>query len=360
LLEALFCILVAFSAAIISWRFIERPFRRRREALATASQQPRWFVIPSLGRAGQFALALIALLIACGSFFQESKGVLWRFPPEVRVLLAKLSRAECPARKSSPKKPTECQFGDEPADLVLWGDSHAQHYLPLIANVFGRGTAYLTPGCVPVKDAQLITKSGKPVSEDCLKNNRHAMERILATKPKIVVMASRWASIEDAYLADDKAETTREASRRTFAHAINETVLTLTHAGIKVVLMGQVPEMLSPPARCVAPFKSPHWGNCGVVPRAEANQRQHYVNETLKSLAEDKRVFFFNPFSGFCDNDYCYAIKDRELLYSDGDHLNREGPLMLVDAFRSALPEAFRLPGEGQSTDLSQASAKRG
>ena len=65
---------------------------------------------------------------------------------------------------------------------------------------------------MPLKNTQLITKSGKPVSEDCLKNNRHAMERILATKPKIVVMASRWASIEDAYLADDKAETTLEAS----------------------------------------------------------------------------------------------------------------------------------------------------
>jgi len=359
-LEAFLCVLVAVTAAAISWRFIEQPFRRGGKRPSEARSPARWLFIPAIGRAGQFAVALTALMIAAGSFFQESKGAVWRFPPEVRVILANLPRAQCPAQKNGPKKTGECQFGDEPADLVLWGDSHAQHYLPLIANVFGRGTAYLTSGCMPLKNTQLITKSGKPVSEDCLKNNRHAMERILATKPKIVVMASRWASIEDAYLADDKAETTLEASRRTFAHAINETVSTLTHAGIKVVLMGQVPEMLSPPARCFAPFKQPSWGNCGVVPRAEADRRQHYINETLKALAENKGIFFFSPFSGFCDNAYCYAIKDRKLFYSDGDHLNREGPLVLVDAFRRALPDAFRLPGEAQSTDRTLTGTNRG
>jgi peptidoglycan/LPS O-acetylase OafA/YrhL len=361
-LEAFLGALVAVAAAVISWRFIEQPFRRGGKRPSEARSPARWLFIPAIGRAGQVAVALTALLIAAGSFFQESKGAAWRFPPEVRVILAQVPRAECPSQMSGPKQSTDCQFGDAPGDLVLWGDSHARHYLPLIANVFGHGTAYLTSGCVPVKNAQLITKSGKPVTEDCMKNNRYAMERILATKPKIVVMASRWASIEieDFYLADDKAEKTREASRRTFAYAINETVSTLTHAGIKVVLMGQVPEMLYTPVRCFAPFKQPSWGNCGVVPRAKAEDRQHHVNETLKTLAENNGIVFFSPFSEFCDNAYCYAIKDGKLFYSDGDHLNREGPMLLVDALRRALPDAFRLPGEAQSTDRTRAGANRG
>ena len=364
-LEALLCVLAAISAAVISWRFVEQPFRRRRKQ---PSKVPtRWFFIPSIGRSGQFAIVFTAVLIAFGSFFQESKGAAWRFPPEVRNVLDKVGHgfAQCVPKGQGRSRFTECQFGDRPEDLVLWGDSHAQHYLPLIAKIYGRGTAYFTAGCVPVLNAHLITISGNPFNDRCLDNNKYVMDQILTLKPKIVVMASRWTQIEDLpygrepratlYLVNETAETTKEASRRTFERTVDQTVSTLTAAGIKVVLMGQVPEMLLPPARCFAPFTHPSWDDCGFVTRQEAERRQLYVNATLKTLAKNHQgVFFFSPFSELCDNTYCYAIKDRSLHYFDNDHINLEGALLLVDAFRSALPEAFRLPGEVQSLDRPQ------
>ena len=372
-LEAFLCVLVALSAAIFSWRFIEQPFRRRSRQPSTVPPRPRWFFIPSIARSGQFALALTAVLIACGSFFQESKGAAWRFSAEARDVLDKVGKgfAQCVAKNTGRPKFTECEFGDRPTDLVMWGDSHAQHYLPLIATIYGSGTSYFTPGCLPVQNAQLTTKSGEPFNDYCQTNNQYVMERILALKPKIVVMASRWTQIEDLpygresrptlFLVNETAETTREASRKTFAHAIDQTVSTLSAAGIKVVLMGQVPEMLLPPARCYAPFTHPSWDDCGFVTRQEAERRQLYVNATLKSLTENHRgVFYFSPFSELCDNAYCYAIKDRSLHYLDNDHINLDGALFLVDAFRSALPEAFRLPGEAQSLERSQTNANRG
>jgi len=372
-LEGFLCVLVALSAAIFSWRFIERPFRRPSKRPSTAPAHPRLVFIPSIGRAGQFAFVLTAMIIACGSFFQESKGAAWRFPPEARNVLDKVGMglAQCVPKNTGRQKFTECEFGDRPADLVLWGDSHAQHYLPLIATIYGSGTSYFTAGCLPVQNAQLIEKSGLPFNAYCQTNNQYAIERILALKPKIVVMASRWTQIEDLpygreprptlYLVNEAAETTKEASRRTFARALDQTVSTLSAAGIKVVLMGQVPEMLLPPARCFAPFMHPIWDDCGFVTRQEAERRQLYVNATLKSLTENHRdVFYFSPFSELCDNAYCYAIKDRSLHYLDNDHINRDGALFLVDAFRSALPEAFRLPGEAQSLGRSQTNANRG
>ena len=372
-LEGFLCVLMALSAAIFSWRFIERPFRRPSKRPSTAPAHPRLFFIPSIGRAGQFAVVLTAMIIACGSFFQESKGAAWRFPAEARSVLDKvgIGLARCVPKNTGRPKFTECEFGERPADLVLWGDSHGQHYLPLITTVYSSGTSYLTAGCLPVQNAQLIEKSGKPFSVYCQTNNQYVMERILALKPKIVVMASRWTQIEDLpygresrptlYLVNEAAETTKEASRRTFGRALDQTVSTLSAAGIKVVLMGQVPEMLLPPARCFAPFLHPIRDDCGFVTRDEAERRQLYVNTTLKSLTENRRgVFYFSPFSELCDNAYCYAIKDRTLHYFDNDHINLDGALSLVDAFRSALPEAFRLPGEAQSLGRSQTNANRG
>ncbi|MGA8769850.1 MAG: acyltransferase family protein [Rhodomicrobium sp.] len=370
-LESFLCVLVAVSAAVFSWRFIERPFRKGAKRPATAPARPEWLFIPSIGRSGQFALLLTALLIACGSFFQESKGAAWRLPPEARIVLDRVGKfAQCAPKKTGPDF-KECEFGDRPVDLVLWGDSHAQHYLPLIAKIYGSGTSYFSGGCLPVQNAQLITKSGKPFTENCQKNNRYAMERILALKPKIVVMASRWTQIEDLpygregrpmlYLANADGETTREASRRTFARALDQTVSTLTTAGIKVVLMGQVPEMLLSPARCFAPFQHPSWDDCGFVTRQEADRRQGFVNATLKSMTENHRgVFYFSPFSEFCDSAYCYAIKDRSLHYFDNDHINVDGAFMLVDAFRRSLPQAFQLPGGTQTLGPSQSGTDRG
>jgi peptidoglycan/LPS O-acetylase OafA/YrhL len=370
-LEGFLCVLLAVSAAVFSWRFIEQPFRRRTTRPLTAPAQGRSFFIPSIGRAGQFAIVLTALLIACGSFFQESKGAAWRFPAEARNVLDKVRRDFAQCKDTDHPKLSECEFGDRPGDLVLWGDSHALHYLPLIKTIYGNGTAYLTGGCVPVQGAQLLTKSGQPSNEYCLKNNQHVLERILALKPKIVVMASRWTQIEDLpygrearptlYLANETAGTTREASRQTFAHTLDQTVSTLSAAGIKVVLMGQVPEMLLPPARCFAPFTHPRWDDCGSVTRQEADRRQSYINTTLKSMTENHRgVFYFSPFSEFCDSAYCYAIKDRSLHYFDNDHINIEGAILLVDAFRRSLPQAFQLPSGAQSLGPWQSGTTRG
>jgi hypothetical protein len=363
-LEALLCTLAAVLGAIVSWRFIEQPFRRRGKPPLTGPLQSKRFFIPSIGWAGQFALALTAMLIACGSFFQESKGAAWRFPIEARNILDRVgtSFADCDHKNTGRTEFTECVFGDQPADLVLWGDSHAQHYMPLVAKIYGGGTAYFTPGCPPLQNAHLIEKSGKPFFANCQTNNHYVLERISALKPKIVVMASRWTQIEDfpygresrpaLYLVDETAETTREASRKTFAHAIEQTVSMLSAAGIKVVLMGQVPEMLFPPSRCLAPFLPPLWRDCGSVTRQEAERRQNYVNATLKTVARNNRgVFFFSPFSELCDNAYCYAAKDHRLHYFDNNHLNQSGALLLVDAFRRALPEPFLLAGATQSLD---------
>jgi peptidoglycan/LPS O-acetylase OafA/YrhL len=370
-LESLFCVIVAVSAAVFSWRFIEQPFRKPAKRPAAAPLRREWFFIPSIGRAGQFAIALTALIIACGSFFQESKGAAWRLPTEARIVLDRVGKfAQCAPKKTGPDF-KECEFGDRPADLVLWGDSHAQHYLPLITKIYGSGTSFFSGGCLPLQNAQLINKSGRPFTEGCQKNNRYALERILALKPKIVVMASRWTQIEDLpygregrptlYLATADGETTREASRRTFARALDQTVSTLRAAGIKVVLMGQVPEMLLSPARCFAPFQHPSWNDCGFVTRQEADRRQGFVNSTLKSVTENHRgVFYFSPFSEFCDSSYCYAIKDRSLHYFDNDHINIDGAIMLVDAFRRSLPQAFQLPSATQTLGPSPSGTNRG
>lgn len=360
--ETSLCVLIAFFAAFVSWRFIERPFRRRSARVSGLLAQRRWFLVPVFNRPAQAAFLITAVLIGSGSFFQGSKGAVWRFSPEIQSVLGLPDWAD--PKLCVPKSNGRgCEFGNGSADLVLWGDSHAAHYLPLISQTYGGGTAYINKGCVPTPNTRLITKSGQVSFPDCSKNNQYALDEILRSKPEIVVMASRWTQIEELpygheirptlYLVDDSAVTTRQASRRTFAHAIEETVSTLTAAGIKVVLMGQVPEMQFSPARCFVLSTTIGLAGCGSVTREEAERRQFFINATLRSLAErHSNVLLFSPFETFCDNANCYAIKDRDLKYFNNDHLNHAGAIALVNDFGKALPEAFRLPSANKTSSL--------
>ena len=103
-LEAFLCVLVAVSAAVMSWRFIERPFRRGGKQPSEARSPARWLFIPAIGRAGQFAVALTALLIAAGSFFQESKGGSLAVPTGGSRYSRESHKSAMPCSKERPKE----------------------------------------------------------------------------------------------------------------------------------------------------------------------------------------------------------------------------------------------------------------
>ena len=44
---------------------------------------------------------------------------------------------------------------------------------------------------------------------------------------------------------------------------------------------------------------------------------------------EINNIYIFDPFNKFCDNKYCYVKKDNTYLFSDDDHLSKEGALMI-------------------------------
>ena len=44
---------------------------------------------------------------------------------------------------------------------------------------------------------------------------------------------------------------------------------------------------------------------------------------------ETKNIYIFDPFEKFCDVEYCYTEKEGVFLYSDDDHLSKEGALLI-------------------------------
>mgnify|MGYP006243108435 CR=1 FL=1 len=58
-------------------------------------------------------------------------------------------------------------------------------------------------------------------------------------------------------------------------------------------------------------------------------QRDHIVKAITVLAREVNNIYILDPFNRFCDKKYCYVKKDNTYLFSDDDHLSKEGAIMI-------------------------------
>jgi peptidoglycan/LPS O-acetylase OafA/YrhL len=339
-LEALACVALATVLAIISLRFVERPFRR----LAPPAPGFLRIFIPS--PRAYLASALAAGLIFSGSYFQKSAGAAWRVSGEAQAYLAQTPPDKDCIMQS--RAAVKCKVGiaaaDEPGAFVLWGDSHARRYLPALKQVYESGTVFLYPGCSPLLDTIWVDAFGRTILQNCTEENSRVALEIERLKPKVVIIASRWTLFEEPFglekssrrffVTSTSKDLTRENTHRIFEAQLEKTIRQFTRLGIQVVILGQVPEMRSSVTDCVV--MSVQLGlemkPCTTIRREEVEARQKFINETLNTIAaQNPNVTVFMPMHSLCDPEVCHAMRNGRLLYSDNHHINEAGARALQD-----------------------------
>jgi len=188
--EGLLIVGASIILAVLSWRFVEQPFRTRRFA------PPR----PVLLAGGAAAMGLAAGL---GGLVLAAHGLPGRFPrladsPEARPPdPCFLVDDADPARWN----PTTCiitHAGTAPA--LLWGDSFAAHYAPGVkayaASIPYSVIEYAAAGCPPVLTYSAYDRP------NCHRFNENALAIIRARGVKTVVLAARWVDLQQRGLAE--------------------------------------------------------------------------------------------------------------------------------------------------------------
>ncbi|HYF24002.1 MAG TPA: acyltransferase family protein [Caulobacteraceae bacterium] len=345
--EALAAVAVSVVAAVISWRFVERPFRKPSTG-------------PLLLRSFAPALGLMAVLFLAGSALHLTGGLPGRAGPGV------LS-AEAAARDENPLTgrchvhgdalpPDEgCRFGPsgERARLLLWGDSHGNHYAPGVAVWAERarliGRQATKSACAPLVGAEQVTRGA--VMGDCVRFNARMLEQVRADPNlEVVVLAGRWSVFTEtvpsahedgarAYLIDSQDRgLNREASRRVFDRALARTVdaLLAIRPDLKVVVLGQTPEFDFEPSKCFARarFLGRDEAACAAPRSAPSLERLSHADAALRALSVDRpRVTIVLPSGRLCDVGSCRTVKDDVILFRDDDHLTAEGSRRLLGGF---------------------------
>lgn len=316
----------SFGLAILSWRFVELPFRKRQ----FCAKRSAMFTFGSAGT---------AVTLAFGYLVLWQRGFPSRLPAKaleyanakddnegIHALTAEDVRAGrlVPIGNPDPKSPVT---------LLLWGDSHAMAVAPAFdqllkeKGVVGRqATASVT---APVLDAYWTHQFTQPKEIQAF--NAAVFGYIKQHRVPIVVLVGRWD-----YYIDDKGSEPLDT-------ALLFTIQRLVEIGTRPYLLLQVPHqrIIVPKALARASVFDSDLTPWLVKPTAWNGLRGNDILLLQKMEAAGCRIL--DPRPRFLDGAgrHFIAEKDGISLYRDAHHLSATGAKMIILPF---LREVLNLP----------------
>ncbi len=307
----------ALSVAWLSWRFVERPWRR-----------------PSASRAARTELRIasvaVAAVLLAGFGLKGATGFVAGWSPVIAEVLASAEDGSpfgaCAHEAAeAPDLAASCAFGTGDRDFYVLSDSHgvpqAEGLYPHLEAAGWRLRLLPMNSCPPSSGYRDTAAKGCAEAVDRL------VGEIAAEEPGVVLLAAfyfRWDAEED---------------RGAFWEGMARTVARLRAAGHEVVLAGAVPSFAGralPEQLAVAELHGIAWEEYAFAVDAD---RAESVDRELRHLAEGDRGVSYAPLiPELCGgSERCPAVYRGAVLYFDAHHLTVSAAHPLVEA--AMLPE---------------------
>jgi peptidoglycan/LPS O-acetylase OafA/YrhL len=333
---------VAFVAAVLSYFFIEQPFRRSPRA-------PRPLLL-------RYAAVTAGLLAVCAAIWL-SHGLPQRYPQLARMEAANPSLSSDPCLidndDDQPNLSARCfDQADTRPSVALWGDSHAAALAPGVRSAAaeqGYGLIQMNKAaCLPLTGALRYIPLIPAQASRCLSFNRRVLSLLQSDHSiRIVILAGDWAGCLDrtwerGWLTADTSHASAipslDAVQTLFAESLRAQIETLRAAQKVVLVLEDIPNFDFDPLERVRRARIParqilsRWlgaesaGDSGFAPNgvvsadalADATLRQAVPRDDGVELIDLKPAFCAAP--GRC----AYRDGDR-LLYADSGHLTIYG-----------------------------------
>lgn len=325
-LEELLLLVVIFLASVLSWRFVETPFRKKR---LLATRKPLFIA----------SMTATALLIVAGLAFAFGGD-----DPEWKHWEACKERLEDPAELDS-----LCRIGADSSEpgFLFWGDSHARSLaagINLSAMRNGAAGVFATRNaCPPLRNMD------RPERTECNEFNVAIVDYV-SRHPDIrtVIIAARWTlSVKGTRYKDEDGSLVElvdvtapagdsRTSRELFDAGLRGTVSALHDLGKHVVIVGPVPEVgYSVPAKNHIARITGRDVNEMIAPSVdEFLDRNEEILEIIEQLEDESSLVVVRPTDILCDDNYCrVALEDGAVLYLDDNHLSTFGARHIATVF---------------------------
>ncbi|MEM1229783.1 MAG: acyltransferase family protein [Pseudomonadota bacterium] len=354
--ETLAMVLVGIGLAVLSWRYVEQPFRGRDGVLTSR-------------RLFQATAAVMVTAIAVGLLFDESEGLPARLDSETRRIAAYLDDKPRERRRCEGIPPEAISYerlcriaGDAPPTFMVWGDSHAGALMPAVreaAQALGvNGLNATSNGCPPLLNLTNVQRDPQGI---CLAFN-DAVLAVLREHPEVhtVWMLGRWPRYAQGtpYGSEsgrtlllrtrDREAGSLEENHAMIAAAYEATLQQLEALNRRVVVLGPIPEIGHIVPNSMAKAQRLHRDIELRLPRAAFDQRNARVLQMLEAGAHE-RAQWAPLHNHLCDDDWCAITQGETPLYSDDDHLSSVGAARFNALFETLLREPrSRRAGSGE------------
>ena len=337
-------VLVAiFIVSILSWKFIEKPFREK----ALLKQRRSVFM---------FGAIVMGVALALGSVTYLNNGFPSRFSkqanlnPNANPQVAKWKSCDATVQRlSSPSN--LCTVGSttnaKTPSFLLWGDSHARAVAPAIqisaARVGSTGLVAYTNGCPPLLG---IDRQGQPPTCSDLTT---ATINYIGEHPNLhtIILASRWAISANGtrFKTEDgpsvilvnmiPGSSSANTNATLFELGLDRTVSRLLQMGRKVVIVTQIPEVgYNVPSALYMAARSGRDLNTIIAPSLSDYINRNKIDATvIKLFAQNANVQIVEPWKKLCNQKYCAVVSQGQSLYLDDDHLSILGARYISSIF---------------------------
>lgn len=187
-----------------------------------------------------------------------------------------------------------------PIDVLLLGDSHAEHLLIGLSE------------SLPDQHVGFYGKNGLPLLSN--RNYSVIFEEVLKDHSvRLVVISAMWLPRIQEMLSRDK-----------FISDLTETIQALSKAGKKVILLDDVYQFEFDPQRCKyeRPFSG---GSTCSVPRDVAEREFSKYLPALEEVQKKTAVPFIRIGDALCSDQACFMLSGDRMAYRDNNHLNSIG-----------------------------------
>jgi peptidoglycan/LPS O-acetylase OafA/YrhL len=331
------CIAAAFTLAIATWHFIEKPIRRKAVLKTTRSA---------------YISALLGLIVigGAGMVIHQTKGLPQRLSPEVAQLAA--GALDGNPHRTACDKPdfsrfdqgTICQLNPDKninPTIMVWGDSFADALAPAFYDLAVKhnvnGYIVTAHGCPPILGFSQKVYKGF----DCPGLNERVFKLIEQKNIKAVFMLGNWTDHLRGDNYDFADMTWYETYKPLYDHvtmaALKRTIDKLEERSIKVYIVIDIPFAPFDPPRYLA-MKALYHANKlpETIPLSGyLGGRQNNI-DTFMSINAESDITFIDPQSELCDGIECIVRDGNHSLYYNSGHLSVYGARYLMPLFEPA------------------------
>lgn len=291
-LARIIAVTLSFVLAWLTFRYFERPVRTSRASTRRGI--------------GITLLAILAFEAGIGLLIYAGRGFPGRFSDVVTPLLSfrydseyEYRNGTCLLSGEQVKFAAECSGEtafDNPAgtQLLIWGDSHAAQYYRAFEELGKergfRIAQYTSSSCPPVVE---FSKRDRP---HCLELNQFIQSRIVAIRPRVVVLSHDWPQSWAEGSLDHLAAT----------------VKFLRINGVKdILLIGPVPHWRGKLVDILV--REVERNHLNAIPRrlsTELDSSIEAIDANLSALAKELQISYVSPLDRLCDGTGCLTLSD--------------------------------------------------